>query len=373
MFDELDPSETSVEARDSIQAALRTVEERLSIVLRAAPVIALIHDARLTVTWAFADGRQHTHDAPAVLSLLAPYHREQYLAIASRVLASGRGERTEVDLILGDKTRTFDVRIEPDPSIPPVGLTSVGFDITPSKLAERELREADHRKDELLATLSHELRNPLTPLLVAFDALRLAGPSRDAQGRLLDMMDQQLRVLSGLVNELLDLSRVTHGMIELQVEQVPLTELFEMALQPVRPMFDEAKHRLALELPPRRITIPGDPRRLTQILTNLLSNAARHTPPGGQIRLAAELVDDHAIRITVGDDGVGIDPELLPRIFEIVMKSRDQRGRARGGLGIGLNLVRKLVELHGGKVEAWSEGKGSGATFVVELPLRRER
>jgi two-component system CheB/CheR fusion protein len=360
------------EARDRSEAALRTAEERLSVALKSAPVIVFLHDARLAVTWAYVQGQEKPRGLGDAMTIMAPDQQEQYLTIARRVLANGRGERAEVDVELEGVIKTFDFRIEPGQPHRDTPLTAVGFDITPSKVAERELREADHRKDEFLATLSHELRNPLTPLLVAFDALRMSTTNPAEHGQLMEMIDRQLHALSVLVDELLDLSRVTHGKVDLDIQPVPLARLLENALQSVRPLIDEARHSVKLDVPPGNIVIPGDQGRLTQIITNLLSNAVKYTPPGGTIGIGVEVLRDRAVRLTVSDNGVGIEPELLPRLFEIFVQSRDERGRSRGGLGIGLNLVRRLVELHGGTVEAHSDGKGRGSRFVVELPLQRD-
>jgi signal transduction histidine kinase len=306
-----------------------------------------------------------------VLDLLAPEDVTRFEQITRDVLGGGTGRRTELDLVIGGERRTYDFRIEPSHDGSRVnGVISVGFDITPRKLAENELRAADRRKNEFLATLSHELRNPLTPLRVALDVAKLANPDSAPLSHALEIMDHQITVLIRLVDDLLDLSRITQGKIQLQRERVTVTRIAEAAIEATRPLIEEAHHDLRVQLPPQNCELIGDFTRLTQVFVNLLSNAARFTPPGGHIEFELRCdVPSNLLIARVHDSGVGIAVDLLPRVFEIFVQSRDERGRSQGGLGIGLNLVRRLVELHGGTVAAHSNGPGHGATFVVRLPL----
>ena len=365
----------AVAARRRSEEALLQVEERLRVALRSAPLVILGFDAlvgpgsdALVATWGFVMGRELDPHERTALTMFAPGHGDRLRASVREVVTQRAGQRAELDLVIGDATHTFDVRIEPTA----FGATAVGFDITPSKLAEASLRDAGRRKDEFLATLSHELRNPLAPLQVALDVARLTDDDPAQRAHSLSIMERQVGMLTTLVNELLDLSRITQGKIVLERSPVSLAHVLESALIATRPKIDDAKHELRIELPDKQIEVDGDFRRLVQVFTNLLSNAAKYTPPGGHIGLTVVL-EDHKVAVRVQDDGLGIAPDMLPRIFEIFVQSRDARGRSQGGLGIGLSLVRRLIELHGGSVRAVSDGRGRGSEFVVELPLRNGR
>ncbi|MEO7729537.1 MAG: HAMP domain-containing sensor histidine kinase, partial [Kofleriaceae bacterium] len=282
------------------------------------------------------------------------------------VLRDGAGQRAELDVLLHGERRTYDIRLERDD----LGVIAVGFDITRSKLAEATLRDADHRKDEFLATLSHELRNPLTPLKVALDLAALPDADPVQRARAHAIMARQVVQLTQLVDELLDLSRITQGKIELSRTPIDPVRVVEATLEAIQPLLRQRGHQLIVTLPNVACRVLGDHGRLTQVLTNLLNNAVRYTPPGGHLALRLA-VDPRlgVLTIHVSDDGQGIAPELLPRIFEIFIQGRDAEGRAHGGLGIGLNLVRRLVELHGGRVAVTSAGTGRGSELTVELPL----
>jgi signal transduction histidine kinase len=186
-------------------------------------------------------------------------------------------------------------------------------------------------------------------------------------------MERQVAQLSQLVDDLLDLSRITQGKIEIQRVPVDPARVVEAALEATRSLFQERGHHLVVELPKVPCRVRGDQSRLTQVLTNLLNNSAKYTPGGGHIELRLEAERSRGmLSIRLRDDGEGIPPEMLPKIFDIFVQSRDPAGRAHGGLGIGLNLVRRLVELHGGSVSAVSPGPGRGSEFIVELPLATE-
>jgi PAS domain S-box-containing protein len=230
------------------------------------------------------------------------------------------------------------------------------------------LREADRRKDEFLATLSHELRNPLAPLANGLHVLRLKGDDVAAIGPLREIMERQLHHLVRLVDDLLEMSRITRGTFELRRERVALATLVRNAVETSEPHVRAGRHRLDLDLPDEPLWLEGDPVRLAQIVSNLLNNAAKYTDDGGSITLAAAREGDHAV-IRVRDNGCGIAPDALSRIFEMFSRESPAGGRAQSGLGIGLTLARRLAEMHGGTIEARSEGLGRGAEFVVRLPL----
>ncbi len=226
----------------------------------------------------------------------------------------------------------------------------------------RELQEADRRKDEFLATLSHELRNPLAPLRNALLLLRRSDKGEAAAAPLLEMMERQVGHLVRLVDDLLEMSRITRGAFELRRESVDLAEVVRNAVETSRPLVEAAEHRVEISLPAEPLSVDGDPVRLTQILANLLNNAARYTGRGGHIRLSVRR-DAGGALIAVGDSGPGIAPEVLPRLFEMFSRSAGS-----SGLGIGLALCRRLAEMHGGTIEARSE-PGQGSEFTVRLPL----
>lgn len=232
-----------------------------------------------------------------------------------------------------------------------------------------ELREGDRRKDEFLATLAHELRNPLAPLRTGLQVMELAGAQRaEIADYTREMMERQVKHMVRIVDDLLDLSRVTRGLVDLRREHLDLAEAIHAAIETSRPAIAAAGHDLALELPSAPLYVHADPTRVSQVVSNLLHNAAKFTPMGGHIWLSVHTEDDRAV-ITVRDDGVGIDGSVLPTIFDMFTQANPGLPHATGGLGIGLTLVRKLVALHGGEVSARSAGPGHGATFVVRLPL----
>ena len=228
-----------------------------------------------------------------------------------------------------------------------------------------DLRETDRRKDEFLATLAHELRNPLAPIRTSLEIVRRA-PGSAMAARALDVAERQTRHMVRLIEDLLDVSRISRGTIVLRSEPVPLAAVLEVAIETSRPLIESRGHRLTVAPVEPSLTVPGDATRLAQVFANLLNNAATYTPPGGRIAVAAE-TRGHHVEVTVSDNGIGIAPGMLTRVFDLFVQA-ERPGGAGGGLGIGLTLVRRLVELHGGTVRAHSAGPGQGAAFVVCLP-----
>jgi signal transduction histidine kinase len=233
--------------------------------------------------------------------------------------------------------------------------------------AVEALREADRRKDEFLAMLAHELRNPLAPLRNAINVLSRTLPEGTPHRQTVEMSDRQVRRLTRLVDDLLDVSRITQGKIALHREPVSIADAVGDAADAVRPSIEQRQQRLVLRLPGSAPVVLADGVRLAQVFENLLSNASKYTDPGGEIVVEVDDTDD-AVRIRVRDTGVGLPPDQLERVFELFTQVASSRDRAQGGLGIGLSLVRQLVELHGGTVSASSDGPGRGACFVVTLP-----
>ncbi|KQU76923.1 MULTISPECIES: PAS domain-containing protein [unclassified Rhizobacter] len=255
-------------------------------------------------------------------------------------------------------------------------LLGIMADITDRKLAEEALHDNDRRKDQFLATLAHELRNPLAPIRNALLIMqRSPGPVAQAHAR--DVIERQLGQMVHLVDDLLDVSRISQGKLELRRTRADLAEVLKTAVETSRPLIDAGRHELRVQLPPAgELCVDGDTTRLCQIVANLLNNAAKYTPEGGWIELSAwreegrgDDPENGDAVIAVQDSGVGLAPEMLPRVFDMFAQVDRSVARAQGGLGIGLALVRQLVEMHGGSVEAHSDGIGSGCRFVVRLPL----
>jgi len=241
-------------------------------------------------------------------------------------------------------------------------------DITKRKLAEERLKEADRRKDEFLALLAHELRNPLAPIRNGLQILRLQSTADARLLRTINMMDRQMTHLVRLVDDLLDVSRITRGKLELRLQKMSLADAIAVAVETVRSVIEAQGHELIVRVQPEVLEVEGDPDRLTQVLANLLSNSAKYTHRGGRITLTLERANTDAV-ISVQDNGVGIPPNALEHVFDLFSQVPPQGSRGVGGLGIGLWLVRTLVQMHRGSISAFSEGPGKGSTFTIRLPL----
>jgi PAS domain S-box-containing protein len=233
---------------------------------------------------------------------------------------------------------------------------------------EQALAEADRKKDEFLATLAHELRNPLAPIRNALQLLKMTGGNPEVSRQAREIMERQVQQMVRLVDDLLDLSRITRSKIELHKECVGLAAVLQSAVETSRPLIEAADHRLSVTLPAKPVYVDADVIRLAQVFSNLLNNAAKFTERGGQIWLTAEREGSDAV-VTVRDSGVGIPAPMLPRIFEMFTQVDRSLERSHSGLGVGLTLVKRLVDLHGGSVEARSEGHGRGSEFIVRLPV----
>jgi signal transduction histidine kinase/ActR/RegA family two-component response regulator len=247
------------------------------------------------------------------------------------------------------------------------GCVSVCVDETENRHAEQVLRDADRRKDEFLATLSHELRNPLAPLRNALELLRRAGNDPRVKDRALAIMGRQLHQLVRLTDDLLDVSRITSDRMELRRAHLDLRTVVSSAVETTQPLLDAAGHVLTVDLPVEPLWIDADYTRMAQAFANLLNNAAKYTERGGRITVSARREGDDVVA-SVTDTGIGIDSHLMPRIFDMFMQVDRSSDRAQSGLGIGLTLAKRLIELHHGRLEARSEGRGRGTTFEVRLP-----
>ncbi len=233
---------------------------------------------------------------------------------------------------------------------------------------EQALRDTDRRKDEFLAMLAHELRNPLAPVRNALHILKIPGVSESAARQARDMMDRQVQHLVRLVDDLLDVARIMRGAIELRKERVDLATVINRAVETAQAAIDAQEHELIVSLPARRVLLEADLVRMAQVLSNLLVNAAKYTKRAGRLWLTAEADGPDAVVIRVKDTGIGIAADLLPHVFDLFIQAERSLARSQGGLGVGLTLVKKLVEMHGGTVTAASPGLGQGSEFVVRLP-----
>ena len=240
---------------------------------------------------------------------------------------------------------------------------------TELRMSEDRLREADRRKDEFLATLAHELRNPLAPIRSAVAVLRSFAVSDDDRLEAQLIIERQVSHMARLIDDLLDVSRITAGKLPLRKRRHNLADLLNLAIATVRPHVDEHRHRLVLSLPNEHIVVEADEARLSQVFANLLHNACKYTERGGEIVLTAALPNESEVEIAVRDNGIGIPPEFLPRLFQKFSQVAPALERSQGGLGLGLALVRGIVALHGGRVEARSAGVGRGSEFIVRLPV----
>jgi two-component system CheB/CheR fusion protein len=365
-------------------------EERFRRLTEAAPGFIWAADANGEVTYANQRIYEYTGLDPgrgAANWARERMHPDDYprrTEAWKQAIAQGSGFELEVRIRRHDDAyRWFLMRVTPvrDAAGRVVEWYGSGIDIDQRKQAEEELRaaaiekaqlaaaltEADRRKDEFIAVLAHELRNPLAPVRNAIEILRATpSPSPRLQWTH-DVIDRQVRQLSRLVDDLLDVSRITSGKIELRRERVQLSEAVHIALEGCRPMIERCGHELTVRIPREPIWLDADVARIAQVLSNLLNNAAKYTRPGGHIWLTAER-SGWQVAIGVRDNGIGIPPEMLGSIFDMFTQAAG-KDHSQGGLGIGLTLVRRLVELHGGTVEARSEGIGRGSQFVVRLPV----
>jgi signal transduction histidine kinase/CheY-like chemotaxis protein len=234
--------------------------------------------------------------------------------------------------------------------------------------AEEALRQADVRKQEFLATLAHELRNPLVPIRNSLEILRMQGSHDRGMQAIRDVIERQVRFMGRIIDDLLDSSRIAQNKLQLLTERIALATVVDQAVETSRPFIEAAGHLLTVNLPARPVYLEADPTRLAQVLVNLLNNAAKYTEQGGRISLTAER-NGGEVLVRITDNGLGIPTNVLPRLFDMYMQVDQSLKRSQGGLGLGLPLVQRLVKMHGGSVEAHSDGPGKGSEFVVRLPV----
>ena len=367
---------TDITQRKRSEEAVQASEARLRTILDNAPAVVYLVDAEQRFT--FINRRWEalfnlTNDQVAGRSLYDFFPRnvaDQFAANNRRVMEVRRPLEFEELTPHADGNHTYFSAKVPllDSQGAAYAVCGISIDITERKRALEALHRADRKKDEFLATLAHELRNPLAPIRNAVKFLHTKGPPDAELQWARGVIDRQVDLMARLLEDLLDVSRISRNNLELRKEQVELADVLDAAVETSRPAIDAGRHELAISLPPEPIPLVADSVRLAQIFSNLLTNAAKYTEEGGRIRLSAVRQGDELV-VSVKDNGIGIAAETLPRIFEIFSQAAPALERSQGGLGIGLSLVKGLVELHGGRIEAKSDGLGKGSEFVVRLPL----
>jgi len=362
-----------------VEAALRITEERLQAVLRTAHMAFWAWDpatdtVSASVTMDELLGLPPGEKLTSSRRGFELVHPEDLPALRAKLEAAAREGGTwdhdfrivrPCDGKVTWLTERANATCDSDGKLVMAGLV---WDVTERKLLESSLQEADQRKDEFLATLAHELRNPLAPLRNGLQIARLTSSADSPFQRTIEMMDRQLTHLVRLVDDLLDVGRISSGKIELRRDKLALPAILTSSAEAARAAIDTHSHQLIIEPAAEELWVEGDFDRLTQIFSNLLTNAAKYTERGGRIELRVSRKGNYAV-VNVSDNGIGIPSDDLPHVFELFSQVRLHQGRSEGGLGIGLAIVRKLVEMHQGTVSVCSDGSGKGSTFTVRLPL----
>jgi PAS domain S-box-containing protein len=302
----------------------------------------------------------------------APWHAEMHDREIDQVIATRQFVRGEVPFEGVNGRRVYEYIVVPvlGPDGAVEAIAGTTRDMTERKQAEEALRDANLRKDEFLAMLAHELRNPLAPIGAAAEVLQLSALDEKLTKRTAQVIGRQVRHMTALVDDLLDVSRVTRGLVTISKSPLDLKSVVYGAVEQVRPFMEAQRHHLLFDLAAETAYVMGDQKRLVQIVTNLLNNAAKYTPQGGEIHIRLK-VEAEIVALSVEDNGIGIPADLQPHIFELFTQADRTSDRTQGGLGIGLALVRNLTELHGGTIRCVSEGQGKGSRFTVRLPRHR--
>ena len=369
-----------VHDRKQVEATLRTSEGMLRLALRDTGIVVYTTDADLRYNWIHNSNpafRPEDLVGRRDEDLLPAEQAAPLTAIKRRVLDTGVGETGEVGIEVGGRHYVYNLVVEPsrDPDGRIVGVTAAAMDITATKKAEEQLRllaaeltEADRRKDVFLATLAHELRNPLAPIRAGLHLIKLAGNSPDVVKNSLGIIERQVGQLNHLINDLMDVSRISKGKIVLKKTRLLAADVVQDAIDTSRPLIEERGHHLVVEVPPEPLYVNADRTRLVQVFSNLLNNAAKYTNTGGRIKLTVERHNGELI-VAVEDNGVGIPGHMLTSVFEMFSQVDGSLEKSQGGLGIGLNIAKRLAEMHDGSIVAESAGHGAGSRFVVRLPL----
>jgi two-component system CheB/CheR fusion protein len=369
---------TTLTGSGSAEEALRQSEERLRLAAEAAHLGTWHWDLGADrLEWSdeckrlfgIAAGTEMTY--ALFLAAVHPDDRGRVDLAVRRALQEGADYDIEYRTVWPDASVRWVVtrgRAYRDAAGKPVRMEGVALDVTRRKQAEEALREADRRKDEFLAMLAHELRNPLAPIRNALSIMRLGGPPTPVMRHARETIDRQVAHMARLIDDLLDVARIAQGKVLLRQERCDLARLVGTAAGDYRGVLESAGLELTLDLPAEPLWVEGDPTRLAQVVGNLLHNAHKFTGAGGRVSVRLTAEPGTAV-LTVADTGIGLDPALLPRLFAAFTQGEPGLTRGRGGLGLGLALVKGLVAMHGGAVTAASAGPGQGSEFTVRLPL----
>ena len=359
------------------EQALRDTEQRFARFMQHLPGLAWIKDidgryvyANDAAEKAFCTPREELY-GKTDLEVFPPETAAQFQANDRRALDAAGGEQAIETLEHSDGIVHHSIVNKfpiPGPDGASALIGGMAIDITDRIRAEEALKEADRRKDEFLATLAHELRNPLAPISNSLQMLKVRRAPNDNSTDALAIIERQVRQMVRIVDDLLDVNRITRGRLELRKDRIALADVIRSAIETSRPAIEAREHELTVRLPERPAYLDGDLTRLGQAFSNLLNNSAKYTPPRGRIEIEASDGAGEAV-IVVRDNGAGIAADALPHVFEMFRQGEASRENSQGGLGVGLTLVRRLIELHGGTVEAHSAGPGQGSEFVVRLPV----
>ncbi|MBC7437599.1 MAG: PAS domain-containing protein, partial [Bdellovibrionales bacterium] len=379
---------TDIHDRMSAEAVLRDNEERVRLATESAELgLWVWNPGTDKVIW--ENSRPYAifglpPDAPAITArqfltdFVHPDHVSEFgkavkytIDTGARLHFQGRFRRTDGEIRWVELFGNLQPQVGGDP----LRLIGTVADITSNKQREEELRrlasnlsEADGRKTEFLAVLAHELRNPLAPIQHGLQLIRKQPENPKTLAKVRNMLDRQVNQLVRLVNDLLDVARITSGKVELRKRRVEIGELVKVAVETSMPLIEASQHQFSINVPDASLVVDADPERISQVISNLLNNAAKYTPPGGKITLTVSH-DEHDVIVAVTDNGIGIAPQSIATVFDLFRQLGQDFERSQGGLGIGLSLVRQLVELHGGTTSAESPGEGGGSTFMFRLAM----
>jgi PAS domain S-box-containing protein len=365
--------------RRGVEELLHLERERLALALTAGQMGAFEMDFISNTLWWSpqmyvlfgVDPASFVPTPESILTLLHPADAQEFVRVRRQAIEQRGPFVFESRVLRADGTQPWlHLRGQAayDEHGKPLRSFGVVMDITERRQLEQMLRDADRNKDDFIAIVAHELRNPLAPIRNALHVLRQTGARDGTAAWCHEVLERQVGQMTRLLDDLLDVSRLSRGQLGLQRAPMSLAAAIEHAVETAKPVIEAGRHALSVSLPPQPLQLEGDLARLAQVFSNVLINAAKYTPSGGQITLSAQAHDGHAV-VRVADSGIGIAAEDVPRIFQIFGQAMAAIDRSQGGQGIGLALAKGLIEMHGGSIEAHSEGLGKGSEFVMRLPL----